>query len=107
MKGGEIATMQNLKVDGEKVHLIMARNTMNPYDLCSRAQISYASYRRIMKEGNCKIATLGKIANALGVDVTEILADSKKVTVGYGSKPETNQEHLHEARKRRIKPQNL
>lgn len=100
--------MHNLKVDGEKVRLIMARNTMNPYDLCSGAQISYASYRRIMKEGNCKIATLGKIANALGVDVTEILADSKKVTVcGSESEPETNQEHLHEARKRRVKPQNF
>ena len=106
MKGGEIIKMQNLKVDGEKVRLIMARNTMNPYDLCSGAQISYASYRRIMKEGNCKIATLGKIANALGVDVTEILVDSKKVTVG-GSESELNQEYLHEPRKRRRIPQNL
>ena len=35
--------------------------------------ISYASYRRIMKEGNCKIATLGKIAQALEVDVTAIM----------------------------------
>ena len=67
--------MTNLKVDQDKVQLQMARRRMNPYDLCSKAGISYASYRRIMKEGGCKIATLGKLATALGVDVTEILED--------------------------------
>ena len=65
--------MTNLKISQDKVQLAMARRAMNPYDLCSAAGISYASYRRIMKEGNCKIATLGKIAQALKVDVTDIL----------------------------------
>lgn len=65
--------MTNLKVSQDKVQLAMARKQMNPYDLCSEASISYAAYRRIMKEGNCKIATLGKIAKALGCDVTEII----------------------------------
>lgn len=65
--------MTNLKISQDKVQLAMARKAMNPYDLCSKAGISYASYRRIMKEGNCKIATLGKISQALGVDVTEIM----------------------------------
>lgn len=65
--------MTNLKISQDKVQLAMARKAMNPYDLCSKAGISYASYRRIMKEGNCKIATLGKISQALGVDVTEII----------------------------------
>lgn len=65
--------MTNLKISQDKVQLEMARKAMNPYDLCSAAGISYAAYRRIMKSGGCKIATLGKIAAALGVDVTEIL----------------------------------
>lgn len=65
--------MTNLKINQDKVQLAMARKAMNPYDLCSKAGISYASYRRIMKEGGCKIATLGKIASALGLDVTEII----------------------------------
>lgn len=65
--------MTNLKISQDKVQLAMARKEMNPYDLCSAAGISYAAYRRIMKEGGCKIATLGKIASALGVDVTEII----------------------------------
>lgn len=68
-----MAVMTNLEVSQDKVQLIMAKNCMNPYDLCSKAGISYASYRRIMKEGGCKIATLGKIARALNVDVTAIL----------------------------------
>lgn len=96
--------VQNLRVDSEKVRLMMARKTMNPYDLCSGAQISYASYRRIMKEGNCKIATLGKIANALGVDVTEILENSK-VTVD-SVEQKTIQKETTEPRKRRRIPQN-
>ena len=65
--------MTNLRISQDKVQLAMARKAMNPYDLCSAADISYAAYRRIMKEGGCKIATLGKIAQALGVDVTEII----------------------------------
>ena len=67
--------MTNLKIGQDKVQLLMAKKCMNPYDLCSAAEISYASYRRIMVNGGCKIATLGKIAKALGVDVTEILED--------------------------------
>lgn len=68
-----MAVMTNLEVSQDKVQLIMAEKKMNPYDLCSAANISYATYRRIMKVGNCKIATLGKLASALGVKVTDIL----------------------------------
>ena len=65
--------MTNLKVSQDKVQLKMAEKCMNPYNLCSAAEISYASYRRIMKAGGCKIATLGKIAKALDCNVTEII----------------------------------
>ena len=67
--------MSNLRISQDKVQLKMAEKCMNPYDLCSAAGISYTSYRRIMKQGGCKIATLGKIAKALGVDVKEILSE--------------------------------
>lgn len=69
------AAMTNLHISQDKVQILMARQRKNPYDLCSAARISYASYRRIMKQGSCKLATLGKIAEALEVDVTEILED--------------------------------
>ncbi len=67
------AIMTNLRVSQDKVQLRMAELCMNPYDLCSKAGISYASYRRIMKSGGCKIATLGKLAQALETKVTEIM----------------------------------
>lgn len=67
--------MTNLQVSQDKVQLLMAERCMNPYDLCSKAEISYASYRRIMKQGGCKIATLGKLAQALECKVTDILAN--------------------------------
>lgn len=67
------AVMTNLKVSQDKVQLIMAGKCMNPYSLCGAAGITYATYRRIMKGGSCKVGTMGKIAKALGVDVTEIL----------------------------------
>lgn len=65
--------MTNLQISQDKVQLLMAEKCMNPYDLCSSAGISYASYRRIMREGGCKIATLGKIAKALEVKPGEII----------------------------------
>lgn len=67
--------MTNLQVSQNRVQLLMAEKCMNPYDLCSKAGISYASYRRIMKQGGCKIATLGKLAQALECKVTDILAE--------------------------------
>ena len=67
--------MTNLQVCQDKVQLLMAKNCMNPYDLCSKAGISYASYRRIIKQGSCKIATLGKLAQALKCNITDILVE--------------------------------
>ena len=62
-----------LLLSGTKVHLVMAERCMNPYDLCSKAGISYQAYQRIIKTGGCKLSTLGKIAKALNVDVTAII----------------------------------
>ena len=53
----------------------MAELCMNPYDLCSKAGISYSSYQRILKTGSCKLATLGKIAKALNSNITEIVKE--------------------------------
>ncbi len=64
-----------LRIDAKKVQVLMAERLMNPYDLCSKAEISYQGYQHIMKSGNCKIATLGKLAMALEVPVTAILMD--------------------------------
>ena len=64
-----------LRLDAKKLQLLMAERLMNPYDLCSKAEISYASYQRIVKTGSCKIATLGRMANALDVFVSDLLVE--------------------------------
>ena len=65
----------NMKVDSKKLLLIMARKAINPYGLCEKAGVCYASYRRAVGGATCKPATLGRLASALGVDVTEIIED--------------------------------
>lgn len=67
--------MTNLKISQKKVQLRMAELCMNPYGLCDKAGISYTSYLRIMKQGGCKIATFGKLAQALDCNVTDIIED--------------------------------
>lgn len=67
------AVMTNLRISQDKVQLRMAELCMNPYGLCDKAGISYASYRRIMKSGGCKLSTLGRIAQALECKVTDII----------------------------------
>lgn len=66
-----------LIVSREKVQIKMAELCMNPYDLCSKANISYYSYQRILKTGTCKLATLGKIAKALNATITEIIKEEE------------------------------
>ena len=70
-----MATTTKLVVSTEKVQIKMAELCMNPYDLCSKAGISYSSYQRILKTGSCKLATLGKIAKALNSNITEIVKE--------------------------------
>lgn len=64
-----------LKLDSKKIQLLMAERCLDPYDLCTRARISYPSYQRLIKSENCKLSTLGKLAKALEVGVTEIVKE--------------------------------
>lgn len=62
-------------IENKKLQIALATACMNPYDLCKEVDIQYQTYRRITNGNNCKPATVGKIAKALGVDVTEILKE--------------------------------
>jgi DNA-binding Xre family transcriptional regulator len=58
----------------QKVEIAMANECMNPYDLCKKAEMTYQTYQRIVsKQGNCKPATIGKIAKALNVKVEDLV----------------------------------
>lgn len=70
MKGCE-----DMKINKSKLLIALANACMNPYDLCKAVGMQYQNYRRIVNGGNCKPATVGKIAKALNVNVTEILED--------------------------------
>lgn len=60
-------------VDNGKLQIALASACMNPYDLCKKTGIQYQTYRRISAGNHCKTATVGKIAKALNVPVTDII----------------------------------
>ena len=62
-----------MKVNKYKVEIAMARKCVNAYDICKTANMQYQMFRRIFNGATCKPTTVGRIATALGVDVTEII----------------------------------
>ncbi len=62
-----------MRVNKQKVLLSMAAKCMNIKDVCKATDMKYQMFRRIINGGNCKPKTIGRIAAALGVDVTEII----------------------------------
>lgn len=64
-----------MRLNKSKLLIALANACMNPYDLCKATGMKYQNYRRVANGNNCKPATVGKIAKALNVDVTEILED--------------------------------
>lgn len=69
--------MTSLKISPDKLQIAMAKKIMDPYDLCKSAGFSYQTYLRIVKTGNCKLSTLGKLCKALQCEITEILEDER------------------------------
>lgn len=65
-----------LKLDVKKVNLALAANAMNTADLARKSGYSLNTIRQYMtlkREPNTK--SIGRIAQALGVDVTAILEE--------------------------------
>lgn len=59
----------------KKIDTEMARQELTRIELAKRADISRGRLTMILNVKNVQPATAGRIARALGVDVTEILAD--------------------------------
>ena len=64
-----------MKVDKRKLDIAMARAQLNRGDLAKKAGMSVQALCNVMQRKNCRPGTIGKIADALGVDVTEIIED--------------------------------
>lgn len=66
-----------MRIDKAKVEVAMAKSCLNPFQVAQLAQCQYQTFRNAITGSNCKPATVGRIAAALGVDVTEIIATEK------------------------------
>ena len=65
-----------MRIDRNKMLIAMARAKLNRSDLAEKAGLTVPIVANTLNRGTCKPATAGSIAEALGVDVTEILADN-------------------------------
>lgn len=62
-----------MKVNRNKLRLAMARACMNTIDLSAKAEMPVQTINGVLRGRSIRPATLGRIAKALGVDVTDIL----------------------------------
>lgn len=62
-----------MRINTRKLELTMAKALMNPKEVSEKAGISYPAFKRAWSQQNVKAATIGRIARALGVDVSEII----------------------------------
>ena len=64
-----------MKISKSKLEIAMARAELNRNTLAREAEMPIPTVCTVYTRGACKPATAGRIAKALGVDVTEILED--------------------------------
>lgn len=65
--------VNGVKANREKLVLAMARACMNTEDLAASAEMPRPTVNNVITGRSVRPGTLGKIARALGVDVTEIM----------------------------------
>ena len=64
-----------MKISKSKLNIALARKQWNQRDLRDNAIVSAQTILNLNKGKSVRPATVGKIAAALGVDVTEIIED--------------------------------
>lgn len=64
-----------MKLDKKKLEIAMARAKLNRDTLAVKSGLPHPTVCTVYSRCTCKPATAGRIAEALGVDVTEILAE--------------------------------
>ncbi len=62
-----------MKGNKSKLELAMARACMNADDITLRAEMPGSTVKNVLTGRSVRPATLGKVAKALGVDVSEII----------------------------------
>lgn len=62
-----------MKADRRKLEIAMAQACMNTEDLQKKARIPRPTLNGVISGRNVRPGTIGKVARALGIDVTAIL----------------------------------
>ena len=62
-----------MKADRQKMELAMARACMSTGQISQTARMPHQTVKNVLYGRNVKAYTLGKVAKALNVDVTEIM----------------------------------
>lgn len=70
MKGGDW-----MKANKRKLEIAMARACLNTYDLANVANMPIPTVNNVISGRSVKPATIGRVARALGVDVTDLIGD--------------------------------
>lgn len=60
-------------VSKKKLEIAMATACMNTQALCKKVGMKYQQFYRVSNGSNCKPATIGKIAKALGTKVENLI----------------------------------
>lgn len=63
-----------MRADRAKLELAMARACMNTSDVIRETEMPKPTFINVITGRSVRPATLGRVAKALGVDVTELLA---------------------------------
>lgn len=66
---------EKMKLDKRKLEIAMARAKLNRDMLAEKAGLPNPTVCTVYSRCTCKPYTAGKLADALGVDVTEILSE--------------------------------
>lgn len=62
-----------MKISKQKIDIAMARKCITTSELAEKAQVPKPTVNAIVGGRNAKPITVGKVARALNVDVTEII----------------------------------
>lgn len=66
-----------MRLDVMKIKIIIARKELNQTDLAKKCGMRRQALNEIFNRGTCTLKTIGKIAKALDVDVTEIIKEEE------------------------------
>ena len=62
-----------VRIDVQKIEAMLARDCVTRTEVSKRSGISRQSVSCILQRGTCSTVNAGRLAHALGVDVTEIM----------------------------------